>query len=90
MVVDRGGVELGADAAVSLADAMGDLPAPHECIHLWVGWRHSMGHVLAAIASKTEATCEELLVASLSFSRDNINEVATMMDAGRLKEAIKL
>ena len=37
--------------AKSLAEAIGTLPGPQEAIHMLIGARHSMGHLVPAIIS---------------------------------------
>lgn len=76
-----------AQEAKSLAEAIGTLPGPAESIHILIGAKHSMGHVIPAIiAIASPATIEELTVSTLSFSKRNGIDLAAAMDAGLVKK----
>jgi hypothetical protein len=70
---------------VSMAEAIGTLPSPTESLHLWIGGAHSMGHVIAAVLDiAAPATIETCHVATLTFSKDNAAEWASLIDAGKI------
>jgi hypothetical protein len=71
----------------SMADAIGTLPGPEEAIHLWIGGQHSMGHVIPAIIELARPEIIEALhVATLTFSKDNASEWASLIQEGSIKE----
>lgn len=75
-----------ATAIDSMTEALGRLPTPEEALHLWIGWRHSMGALLGSILDlAAPAVIDELHLATLTFSKDNAEEWAGYIDAGQVK-----
>ena len=71
-----------AQEAKSLAAAIATLPTPGESIHLLIGAKHSMGHVIPAIISlASPSIIEELTVSTLSFSKRNAIDICAAIDA---------
>jgi hypothetical protein len=80
-----------ATAIKSMTEAIGTLPAVDESIHLWIGGQHSMGHVIPAVLElAAPAQIETVHVATLTFSKDNASEWASLIDSGRIKSMFVL
>ena len=75
-----------ATSIANMAGSIGQLPKADESLHLWIGGKSSMGHILAAILKlSAPATVEALHTATLSFSKDNVNEWCGYIDDGIVK-----
>lgn len=69
-----------------LADAVehtGRLPDPGEAFHLVTAKRYSLWHVIkATLQLAAPATIARLTVATLGFSRQNVQELLQLLDSG--------
>ncbi|HWE95744.1 MAG TPA: hypothetical protein VG269_17400 [Tepidisphaeraceae bacterium] len=71
----------------SMAKAIGELPSAKESLHLWIGGQHSMGHILPAVLELAAPTgIDECHIATLTFSKENANEWASLFDAKQVKK----
>ncbi|MFI5380651.1 MAG: phosphoribosyltransferase [Tepidisphaerales bacterium] len=75
-----------ATGARSFADALGALPAPGESVHAIIGFRHSMGDLLPAVARLSGQRIEVCHIATLTYSRQNATDWAAMLDAGTIRK----
>jgi len=64
--------------------AIGKLPGPTESLHLVISGRFALWHVVPAIRQLAGQTIDELRIATLGFSRDNIDALCAMLDAGEI------
>jgi hypothetical protein len=71
-----------------LADALehiGHLPEPGEAFHLVTAKRYSLWHVVRAVLQlAAPATIARLTVATLGFSKTNLEELLALLDAGTI------
>lgn len=67
------------------AAAIGALPGPTEAIHMAISGTWALFHVIgAALEMAHPARIEELTIATLSFSRRNIESLCALVDAGKI------
>ena len=71
--------------AKSAADAIGELPGPGEAVHLIVAGRFALWDVVPAVLDTDGGPIEQLHVATLGFSKRNIEGMAAMLDAGAVR-----
>jgi hypothetical protein len=73
--------------SATAAEAIGQLPGSDEATHLAIGGKFALWNVVPAIhAISGERICR-LHIATLGFSRTNIEELAAMLDAGTVGKA---
>jgi len=69
------------------ADAIGSLPGPGDSLHLLVSGRFAMFHIIPAALTLAGCRIERLHIATLGFSRRNIEALAELLDAGTVGAA---
>lgn len=67
--------------AVGAGEALGELPGPGEAVHVLISGRFSLWDCVPAIAAKL-GRLDRLHVATLGFSRRNVEAMGRLMDAG--------
>lgn len=70
--------------AMNAAEALGDPPGPHHAVHMLVTGRFSLWDCVPAIFAKC-GRIRFLRIATLGFSKDNVNAMAAMLDAGQVE-----
>jgi hypothetical protein len=65
----------------SALDAIKRLPARNEALHMVVSGRFALWHVVPAVSKLCGCRIEQLRIATLGFSRQNIDELLAMLDA---------
>jgi len=66
---------------------IGRLPEPGEAFHLVTAKRYSLWHVIAAtLQLASPATIAYLGIATLGFSKQNLDELLAEIDAGRIRK----
>lgn len=73
--------------AEDAAAAIGKLPGPNQTLHLAIGGKFALWHVVPAVVALTGRPIRELRIATLGFSRANIDELCQMIDAGQIGSA---
>ncbi len=73
--------------AKTAAEAIGKLPGPTGAVHLVISGRFALWDMVPAIIDMTGATIDALHIATLGFSKRNINKMATLVDAGTIGQA---
>ena len=54
---------------------------------MWIGGKHSMGHIVPAVLELADgATIDELSICTLTFSKQNAEEWADLIDRKRIKK----
>lgn len=71
--------------AKSAAEAMGDLPGPEQAVHVVVSGRFSLWDCVPAILVRTGLPIDRLHIATLGFSRRNIEAMAAALDARQIR-----
>ncbi len=66
------------------AEAIGRLPAADEAIHLAISGRYALWNCVPAILALAECSIDILHVATLGFSKSNIDDMAELLDAGQI------
>lgn len=86
----RAGVRHKADVrdarqAKSAAEALGELPGPDEAVHVVISGRYSLWDCVPAILDAGTRTIDMLHVATLGFSRRNVEAMARFLDRGMIR-----
>lgn len=68
----------------SAVAAIGELPDTDEALHLLISGRFALWHMVPAMRELSGERIEELRIATLGFSRDNIDALCSMLDAGQI------
>lgn len=71
--------------AKSAREALGELPGTGEAVHVLISGRFSLWDTVPAILETVPGAVEWLHVATLGFSRRNVEGMAALLDAGRVK-----
>lgn len=71
----------------SAVEAIGELPGPDEALHLVISGRFALWHMVPAIHQLSGRRIDELRIATLGFSRENVDALCAMLDAGRIRKA---
>jgi hypothetical protein len=69
------------------AEAIGKLPGPDEALHLVVSGRFALWHVVPAVLELAGVPIAELRIATLGFSRKNIEALCRLIDGGQIGRA---
>jgi hypothetical protein len=78
-------VLLDARRLANAIDHIGRLPEPGEAFHLVTAKRYSLWHVvLAVLQLGSPSTIARLTVATLGFSKTNLEELLQLLDAGQI------
>jgi hypothetical protein len=72
---------------LTAAEAIGRLPAENEAVHLAIGGRFALWNVVPAVLKLAGVKIEALTVATLGFSRSNIDDLCELLDAGQIGTA---
>jgi hypothetical protein len=72
------------------ADVVPHLPGPGESLHTLLTGYFDFALVLTVVLKSRPAPCEALRVATLSFSKRNVQELAGWIDAGLVKRLVLL
>ena len=81
---ERGGLLNGRRLQDALTH-IGHLPARGESYHLVTAKRYSLWHIIrATLTLIAPATIDRLTVATLGFSRQNLEELLDLLDRGRI------
>lgn len=67
------------------AEAAEIVPAEGEAVHVVMQGNYDLQHVLIVLLERFGSTCEMMRVATLSLSRRNVQEMAALLDAGKVK-----
>lgn len=80
------------DTAATAAETLATIPTANQAFHLVINGRFALWDFVAAILklSGDAVTIRRLHLATLGFSRKNIKELATMLDAGRIQSVALL
>jgi hypothetical protein len=70
--------------AQTCAEAIGRLPGPDEAAHLIVSGRFALYHVIPAALKLAHVPIRNLTIATLGFSRDNIDGLCDLIDTARV------
>jgi len=70
--------------------AIGRLPAKNEAIHLAIAGRFALWNVVPAVLELSRNTIDRLHIATLGFSRDNIDALVALVDSGSIGRVILL
>jgi len=66
------------------AESIGHIPGPDEAIHLAVSGRFALWHVVPAVLKLSGQPIDELIIATLGFSKRNISALCELLDAGQI------
>lgn len=69
------------------SEAMKRLPGPNEAIHLAISGRFALWHMVPAVLELSGQVIDELTIATLGFSKKNVEHLCEMVDAGTVKYA---
>jgi hypothetical protein len=72
------------------ADVLPHLPGPGESLHTLLTGYFDFALVLTCVLRSRPVPCEALRVATLSFSKKNVQEMAGWLDAGLVKRLVLL
>lgn len=77
-----------AERANTAAEAIGRLPGPRQALHLIIPGRFALWDCVPAILQlAAPARLDALHMATLGFSRSNIDQLAALLDAGQIGRA---
>jgi hypothetical protein len=72
--------------ARAAAEHVGRIPGPLDAFHLIAGGRYALWDMVGAVAElAAPVTIDTIHLATLGFSRKNVDEMAAMMDAGTIR-----
>jgi hypothetical protein len=66
------------------SEAIGRLPTPDEAVHLAISGRFALWNVVPAVLELAECRIETLTIATLGFSRGNVDDLCSLIDAGQI------
>lgn len=66
------------------AEAIDHIPWADEAIHLAVSGRFALWHIVPAVLKLSGMRIDELIIATLGFSKRNISALCEMLDAGQI------
>lgn len=66
------------------AEAIGELPGEGEAVHLAIGGTYALWNVVPAMLSLAGCRIDTLHIATLGFSKANIDDMAALLDAGQI------
>jgi hypothetical protein len=66
-------------------DAVAVLPDEGESVHLVMSGNFDLMHLLIAILGRFGSTCATMRVSTLSLSRRNVQEMAALLDTGKVR-----
>jgi hypothetical protein len=67
------------------ADAVHVLPDEGEAVHIVMSGHYDLMHLLIVLLGRFGSTCDAMGVATLSLSRRNVQEMAALYDAGKVR-----
>jgi hypothetical protein len=67
------------------AEVLPHLPGPGESVHVLLTGYFDLMLVLTCIVQSRAATCQSMRVATLAFSRKNVEELCSLLDAGKVR-----
>lgn len=70
--------------ATDTADAIDHIPWADEAIHLAVSGRFALWHIVPAVLKLSGTRIDELIIATLGFSKRNISGLCELLDAGQI------
>ena len=73
--------------AKTAAEAIGKLPTPDEALHLVVSGRFALWHMVPAVLELAAQPIAELRIATLGFSRKNVEALCRLIDEGQIRRA---
>lgn len=71
--------------AKTAAEAIGELPGPGEAVHIVISGRYSLWDCVPAVLDAGTRTIERLHVATLGFSRRNVEAMGRFLDSGMIR-----
>jgi hypothetical protein len=72
------------------AEAIGRLPGPDEAAHVVISGKFALWDMVPAVVTMAGANVAELHIATLGFSRRNIEKMAAMVDTGIINKVTLL
>jgi len=67
------------------ADVLTCIPVAGETLHAIMTGYYDLMHLLILLLEKAGSSCQRLRIATLSLSRQNVQEMATLLDAGKVE-----
>jgi hypothetical protein len=68
-------------------EALERLPDADEVLHLVISGRFALWHLVPAVAELSGSRIDQLRIATLGFSRENVESLCAMLDAGTIGHA---
>jgi hypothetical protein len=73
--------------AKTAAEAIGQLPAPDESVHLVISGRFALWDMVPGLLKMTAATIDALHLVTLGFSKRNVSALCDLVDVGAIGKA---